>query len=156
LIYWGPYGDKCPVKKVFRKGVEEEGRTPVNLWLGKDDDDTRSVGFTGNASLELERLTGQKASFLYPKPLKLIKRIHTLSSNKDSVVLDYFAGSGTTGQATLECNAADGGNRKFILVTNNENDIFEDITMLRLNNTTAPGSYEVIHQTELLDLNVLL
>ncbi len=69
------------------------------------------------------------------KPLKLIKRILELSNNKNATVLDFFAGSGTTGQAVLEQNAEDDGDRKFILCTNNENNICEDITYLRLKRT---------------------
>ena len=68
------------------------------------------------------------------KPLKLIKRILELSNNKNATVLDFFAGSGTTGQAVLEQNAEDDGDRKFILC-NNENNICEDITYLRLKRT---------------------
>lgn len=53
-------------------------------------------------------------------------------NNKDAIILDYFAGSGTTGQAVMELNAEDNGQRKFILVTNNENNIAVDITRERL------------------------
>ena len=70
--------------------------------------------------------------FSYPKPVKLIKGILSFKNKKDSVVLDFFAGSGTTGQAVLELNKEDGGDRKFILCTNNENGIAEDITYPRI------------------------
>ena len=70
--------------------------------------------------------------FSYPKPVKLIKGILSFKDKKDSVVLDFFAGSGTTGQAVLELNKEDGGDRKFILCTNNENGIAEDITYPRI------------------------
>ena len=66
------------------------------------------------------------------KPLKLLERILDLINNKSATVLDFFAGSGTTGQAVLNINNADGGNRKFILCTNNENNICENITYMRL------------------------
>lgn len=55
-----------------------------------------------------------------------------IASNKNSIVLDFFAGSGTTGHAVLELNNEDGGNRKFILITNNENNICTDICYPRL------------------------
>lgn len=58
--------------------------------------------------------------FTYPKPKKLIKELIKLSGVKDGVILDYFAGSGTTGEAVLELNKEDGGNRQFILCTLNE------------------------------------
>ena len=57
-----------------------------------------------------------------------------LIDNKEAVILDFFAGSGTTGQAVLELNKEDGGNRKFILCTNNENNICEEVTYQRLSN----------------------
>ena len=68
------------------------------------------------------------------KPLKLIQDIVEMSTNKQSIVLDFFAGSGTTAQAVLETNLKDNGNRKFILCTNNENNICETITYQRLKN----------------------
>lgn len=71
-------------------------------------------------------------SFVYPKPVDLMIDILKLIPNKDAVILDFFAGSGTTGQAVLELNAEDGGNRRFILCTNNENNICENVTYPRL------------------------
>ena len=57
-----------------------------------------------------------KAIFDYPKPVRLLDRIFRLASNPDSIILDSFAGSGTTAHAVLNLNKQDGGNRKFILV----------------------------------------
>lgn len=71
------------------------------------------------------------------KPLKLIERIIGMIPNKNALVLDFFAGSGTTGEATLSLNELDGGDRQFILVTNNENKIAEQITYKRIKNTIA-------------------
>lgn len=79
----------------------------------------------------LKNIFGCKV-FNHPKPLELIKKIISLTDNKDCVVLDFFAGSGTTGQAVLELNKEDGGNRRFILCTNNENNICTDVTYPRL------------------------
>lgn len=70
--------------------------------------------------------------FDYSKPVELMKMLINLHPNKNCTVLDFFAGSGTTGQAVLELNEEDGGNRKFILCTNNENNICEDVTYERL------------------------
>lgn len=72
--------------------------------------------------------------FEFPKPVALIKKCLELGTKKDSIVLDFFAGSGTTGQAVLELNKEDNGHRKFILCTNNQNDICEKVTFPRLNN----------------------
>ena len=68
------------------------------------------------------------------KPIKLIEKLLSLHPNKNANVLDFFAGSGSTGHAVLELNKEDGGNRKFILCTNNENNICEEITYKRLEN----------------------
>ncbi|MBQ8993348.1 MAG: site-specific DNA-methyltransferase [Turicibacter sp.] len=70
--------------------------------------------------------------FSYPKPLELIKFLINLKKDDSLIVLDFFAGSGTTGHAVLELNQEDGGNRQFILCTNNENNICEEVTYERL------------------------
>ena len=69
--------------------------------------------------------------FKYTKPVKLIQRIINFSNNSNSIILDFFAGSGTTLHATMALNAEDGGNRQCILVTNNENNICEEVTYER-------------------------
>lgn len=70
--------------------------------------------------------------FDYPKPTSLIKILMKIYNNKNATILDFFAGSGTTGQAVLELNKEDNGNRQFILCTNNENKICEEITYQRI------------------------
>lgn len=69
--------------------------------------------------------------FSYPKPSTFVKEIVSMHPNPNAIVLDFFAGSGTTGHAVLELNKEDGGNRQFILVTNNENNIARDVTYER-------------------------
>lgn len=77
------------------------------------------------------------------KPLKVEKRLLELSNNKSAIVLDFFAGSGTTAQAVLELNKEDKGKRQFILCTNNENNICEEITYKRIKNViNGYGKYE--------------
>ena len=133
LIYWGEKNDKCPVKKVFLHHVIQAGRTPVNLWLGRNPEDkAREVGFTSDGKKDLSKITGSTKDFMYPKPVRLIKRVLALASKRDSLVLDYFAGSGTTAQAVLEVNVEDGGNRRFILITNNEQNICDEVTCPRI------------------------
>lgn len=74
---------------------------------------------TTTSDSEIKNLFGKKI-FSYPKPTLLIERLISLHPNKNATILDFFAGSGTTGHAVLELNKEDGGNRKFILCTNNE------------------------------------
>ena len=76
--------------------------------------------------------TGVRAKFDHPKPVKLIQALIKSFPSKDCSVLDFFAGSGTTGQAVLELNKEDGGHRQFILCTNNENKIAEEVTYPRI------------------------
>ena len=66
------------------------------------------------------------------EPSREISRILQLATNQESLILDFFAGSGTTGQAVLEANAKDGGSRRFILITDNENGIAEDVCHPRI------------------------
>ncbi len=110
-IVFGKNGKGKPSRKRFLSEAKEKGSTPKSIW---DD-----VGTTTNGTQELEDIFGEKV-FNNPKPVSLIKRIIELSTNKDSVVLDFFAGTGTTAHAVLEMNAEDKGNRSFILCTNNE------------------------------------
>ena len=70
--------------------------------------------------------------FSYPKPIRLIKKLICATRISNAIVLDFFAGSGTTGQAVMELNKQDGGQRRFILCTNNENSICENVTYQRL------------------------
>lgn len=84
-----------------------------------------------NAKKEIDKLFGKKV-FEYTKPTSLIHRLVFLASKKNSVILDFFAGSGTTGHAVLKLNKEDGGNRKFILCTNNENNICTEVTYPRI------------------------
>lgn len=79
----------------------------------------------------------QEGGVIFPngkKPLQLIERIINAVNNTNAIILDFFAGSGTTGHAALQLNAKDNGHRRFILVTNNENNICEEKTYVRLCN----------------------
>lgn len=76
------------------------------------------------------------------KPVKMLKELINYHPNKNAVVLDFFAGSGSTAQAVLELNKENNGNRQFILCTNNENNICEEITYKRIKNViTGYGKY---------------
>lgn len=84
------------------------------------------------------------AQFAYAKPLDLLTYLIkvTINSNKSAIVLDFFAGSGTTGHAVMKLNAEDGGNRRFILCTNNENNICRDVTYERIKRVIAKENYK--------------
>lgn len=93
------------------------------------------IDLEGNkkASIDLKNVIGNN-KFSYPKPIEFIKILLQIGSNKDSTILDFFAGSGTTGHAVAQLNKEDGGNRRYILCTNNENGICENVTYQRLKN----------------------
>lgn len=86
---------------------------------------------SGNGTTQLKNIFSEKV-FNNPKPIDLIKDFIILATRKDSIVLDFMAGSGTTGHAVLELNKEDKGNRRFILCTNNENNICTDVCYPRL------------------------
>jgi len=88
-----------------------------------------------NAAADIKNMFNGATVFQYSKPVGLIKQLLEFVEKKDALVLDFFAGSGTTGQAVLEQNDKDSGHRRFILCTNNENDICEKITYERIKKT---------------------
>lgn len=90
------------------------------------------MGTNSSAKDEIEELFGDRNVFRTPKPVKMIKEFIRAASGKNSIVLDFFAGSGTAGQAVMELNEEDGGGRKFILITNSENNICKRVTWPRL------------------------
>ena len=110
---------------IYRKMFiyENKGKIPETLW---DD-----VSNGANASDEIKKIFGNIV-FETSKPTPYIKRMIKIASSKDSIILDFFAGSGTTGQAVMELNEEDGGNRRCILVTNNENGIAQNVAYERL------------------------
>ncbi len=91
----------------------------------------RNLGTTQNASEELREMG---LAFSFPKPVGLISYLLSFHADKNARILDFFAGSGTTGQATLELNRTDGGNRSFVLCTSNEGDIAETVCYPRICN----------------------
>ena len=104
------------------------------------------VDTTENAGRMLLDIFGGQV-FDYPKPVSLIKYLINFTPDKKLTILDFFAGSGTTLHATMQLNAEDGGHRKCILVTNNENNICEEVTYERnkrvIQGYTTPKGEEV-------------
>lgn len=126
-IYWGPTRNNVPSPKIYLSEVKQ-GVVPQTIWNWSE------VGHTQEAKKELVGICDFEDSesvFITPKPVRLIRRILEIASDSNSLVLDSFAGSGTTGHAVLDLNKADGGNRRFILVEMDEK-ICRDVTAQRL------------------------
>ncbi len=102
----------------------------------------KGLGTTSSAKDELTEIFGSRYLFQTPKPRRLIKEFVRAASRPDSIVLDFFAGSGTTGHAVMDLNKEDGGNRTYILVTNNENNICREITYERLKRVINKENYK--------------
>lgn len=112
-VWFGKSGRSRPRLKKFLS--ESEGTTTWTWWPHTE------VGHNQEATKELNEIMNSADVFDNPKPVRLIRRILEIATEKDSLVLDSFAGSGTTGHAVLDLNKADGGNRRFILVEMDEN-----------------------------------
>ena len=109
-IWWGQDGKSVPRIKRFLSEAKQ-GVVPTTFWSYKE------AGQNADAKLEVRKIfEGQDTIFTTPKPSKLIERILQIATDKDSIILDSFAGSGTTAHAVLNMNKQDGGNRKFILI----------------------------------------
>ena len=106
-IIFGKSGNARPQYKRFLSEALERGTNIFTIWS--------DVGTATDATRQLQQIFGRGSSFPTPKPVDLIEKIIRVATNKDSLVLDSFAGSGTTAQAVLELNKKDGGNRKFLL-----------------------------------------
>ena len=86
------------------------GKPPTNYWSYEN------VGHTDEAAKTLRAIFNGRAAFETPKPYRLVERILQIAADENSIILDSFAGSGTTAHAVLNMNKADGGNRRFILI----------------------------------------
>jgi adenine-specific DNA-methyltransferase len=126
-IYTKTYANATISKKANKYFVEQKVReknlTSLEFVENKYSND--------NATKDLAEIIG-KNLFEYTKPIDLICKLLQLVNKEDALVLDFFAGSGTTGHAVLKLNKEDGQNRRFILCTNNENDIAYNICFKRL------------------------
>ncbi|MBL9152902.1 MAG: site-specific DNA-methyltransferase [Verrucomicrobiales bacterium] len=141
LDYYGRDGNGSPSYKAFLK--DASGIVP-NTWWAHDD-----AGHTDEAKKELIEILGtENLAFATPKPCRLLERILQVATQKDSLILDSFAGSGTTAHAVLAANARDGGNRRFILV---ESENYADtLTAERIRRVIQGYSFTGTQRTELL------
>ncbi|EGT80829.1 DNA methylase [Haemophilus quentini] len=106
LIYWTSGGDEQPYGKIYLS--DSKGQIPNDFW-------GIEYGTNQRASLEVEALF-EKRYFDFPKPVSWIKSLLSIGSDKDSLIFDFFSGSGTTAHAVMQLNAEDNGNRRFICV----------------------------------------
>lgn len=122
-IYFGKDGNAQP--STIRYLSEVEGFVPWTWWTHEE------VGHTDESRKEVQSIFGTQTAFDTPKPTRLLQRILQIATDKDSLILDSFAGSGTTGHAVLKQNSSDGGDRKFILVEMDKK-IAKDVTAERV------------------------
>ncbi len=138
-IVFGKNGTSKPQLKRFQDFALAKGNTPTSIW--------NDIETTTNGTQLLQNIFGGEKVFSNPKPVELVERIMILIGIKDLNILDFFAGSGTTLHATMQLNAEDGGHRQCIIVTNNENNICEEVTYERnkrvINGYTTPKGVEV-------------
>lgn len=138
-IVFGKNGKTKPQLKRFMDFAISKGETATTMWT--------DIETTTDGTKKLMEIFGGEKVFTNPKPVSLIIRCLQLASNYCSTILDFFAGSGTTLHATMQLNAEDGGNRQCILVTNNENNICEEVTYERnkrvINGYTTPKGVAV-------------
>lgn len=134
-IWFGKNGTSFPRKKRYLAEVQQ-GRTPDTWWTSSE------VGHNQEGARELKAIFDGKAVFTNPKPTRLIERIIQMGSKDDSTILDFFAGSGTTGHAILKYNAIHrSSQRRFILCTNNENNICRNVTYERIKRVIEKENY---------------
>lgn len=107
-IYFGKDGRGVPRRKLYLS--EAEGLVPWTWWPHEE------VGHTDESRKQIQQLFGTQTVFDTPKPSRLLERVFQISTSKNDIILDSFAGSGTTAHAVLNLNKQDGGNRKFICI----------------------------------------
>lgn len=134
-IWFGKDGTSFPRKKRYLTEVQQ-GRTPDSWWTSAE------VGHNQEGARELKAVFDGKVVFTNPKPTRLIERIIKMGSKDNSTILDFFAGSGTTGHSILKYNTNnEGSNRRFILCTNNENNICREVTYERIKRVIDKEGY---------------
>lgn len=134
IIITGKSGNYAVKKRTFVSEKDIEIVDGKMFYSSNIETNSKSViEFSTNEGTNvLTDIMGKRALFNNPKNESMIKYLLSLIGNKHASVLDFFAGSGTTGQAVMDLNKEDGGKRHFILCTNNENNICEEVTYQRL------------------------
>jgi len=115
LVYWGKDGKaNTPGFKRYKHLLKNKGGIVPSTWWQHE-----FAGHTDEAKKEIREILSQaevNSDFITPKPSRLLKRVLQIGSDEDSIILDSFAGSGTTAHAVLALNQEDGGSRRFILI----------------------------------------
>ncbi|MDJ1645587.1 site-specific DNA-methyltransferase [Mycoplasma sp. M5725] len=127
-------GDWVAYRKQYANvKFDPKSRTIIKIAAGQEYQNFIDDFYSSNGGEDIKNIFNDKNKFDFPKPMQLIKYLINMASpNKNAKILDFFAGSGTTGHAVMELNKEDGGNRSFTLVTNNENNIALNVTYERL------------------------
>lgn len=143
-VWWGKSKNNSPRIKKFLDEAKE-GVVPSTWW------EHRFAGTNSGAKTELREILGEQEQELFntPKPWQLIQRILQVATDKDSIVMDSFSGSGSTAHAVLKQNARDGGTRKFILIEMKE-DVAVEVTAKRVSKVIAGYPYTGTSREELL------
>jgi adenine-specific DNA-methyltransferase len=135
-------------KRIIRRTylVDQKGLPPSSLWANVEE-----TGHTRGAKVTLKQVFGDDYAsdlFATPKPVQVIRKVLDLATDKDSIILDSFAGSGTTAHAVLDANKRDGGNRRFILVE--MEDYADRLTAERVRRVINGYDFTGTQKTELL------
>lgn len=185
ILYWGLDGLQKPVKK-SHKALIKQGAVPQSFWLEDDEGPTRiddvswlrsMSGRSRDGVEELDTIMGKGHGFETVKPLKLFRKIIQIWCAPDGVVLDPFAGSGTTAHAVLELNQEGDANRRFVLVEqgrpNKRDDYARTLTAVRVTRAITgervtkdrkieqladplPGGFRFSRLTHLVDSDAVL
>lgn len=125
MIYYGKDGNGIPSRKLYLK--EKMEKNFVSFLPSE------KVGYSGDGAKVLKKLGFQQMDFIYAKPPSLIKYLFSISLPKNAIVMDFFAGSGTTAQAVIEYNKENNDNVRCILNNKDENNIVSGILIPRVN-----------------------
>jgi len=144
-VYFPSEGDGIPAVKIFQFLEKEYYCNSILIGFGS----------TSDAKRELREIFGGECPFDTPKPIKLVKEMIRMSMPDNGIVLDFFAGSGTTGHSLLELNSEEKlGSRQFILVTNNEGNIMDDVCYPRIYKAINGYNYQGEKVEKLFDKTI--
>ncbi len=134
-----------PRFKMLKDLLSREGEDPERTYKTEIDPENLFAcgwGTNEDADEELRQILGGQKKFNYPKPVRLLEKLIASVRRADALCLDFFAGSGTLGHAVMKLNKLDGGERRFILCTSNENNICREVTLERLKRVIEQENYE--------------